>query len=131
MMKSATTDPITAAIEAAVEAGIAKAIDERIVPLLIDLRESFNRPAEVPTSTDLTAVPQPDRIVSMARACEMLGVNRTTLLRRERKGQIPLRKTFPCGTVGWLKSQWDDYFARATDYQRNPEKNAERAARFH
>ena len=131
MTQTAPADPIAAAIKAAVRDELEVVFAEQIRPLLEELVAKA-QPAEAPAAPAELSTELPlDGYVSVTRACELLAINRSTLIRRERKGELPVRKSFPDGRVGYLRSQWETFFANATDYKRDPAKSAERAARFH
>lgn len=114
------TDPLSDLINAAVAAAVA----EHVAPLIAGLA---SRPAQ---PEPLMAVQMGgERFVSMVEMVQRLGVNRSTLLRRERAGKLPKRKTFPDGRVGWTASQIDAWFKQAVEGT-DPERNAARAARI-
>lgn len=115
-----STDPLADLIEAAVKAAVA----EHVVPLVADIIRQVAR-------SDPCALPgkEAERFVSMVELAQRLGVNRSTLLRRERAGKLPMRKTFPDGRVGWTASQIDDWFKAATEGT-DANRNAALAARI-
>lgn len=117
-MTSKPTDPLSELIHAAV----ASAVAEHISPLIAGL-------ASKPAPPEPPAQIGGERFVSMVELCQRLGVNRSTLLRRERAGKLPTRKTFPDGRVGWTASQIDRWFAQATSGT-DAERNAALAARI-
>ncbi|OYW54232.1 MAG: hypothetical protein B7Y80_12965 [Hyphomicrobium sp. 32-62-53] len=102
---------------------VRRAVAEHVAPLIAELKR-LPRTEPVPAP-----VPGAERFVSMSELCQRLGVNRSTLLRREKAGKLPARKTFPDGRVGWTASQVDDWFAQAREGT-DPERNAELAARI-
>lgn len=102
MAKDALTEIIHEAVK--------QAVAEQIAPLLAELKRlppTHEKPQVVP--------PNAERFVSMTELCQRLGVNRSTVLRRERVGKLPMRKTFPDGRVGWTATVIDEWFSRAVD----------------
>lgn len=119
-MSGKQRDPLSDAIHAAVQAAVA----EHMAPFLKELRKVAFAEAQAPAGKG------EERFVSMVELCKRLGVNRSTILRRERVGKLPKRRTFPDGRVGWTASDIDRWFASATEGT-DPERNAELAARIH
>ena len=100
-----TRDPLTALVNDAVE----NALERRLDPFLAELADR-TKPA-LPASPHLPE--GADRYVSMSEMAERLGVDRSTVNRREKAGKIPPRRRFPDGRKGWLARDIDDWFARA------------------
>lgn len=117
------TDKPESPIDQAIDAAVERAVEKRVVPLIEGLK--LATPADIATPE-----PKPETFVSMGDMCDRCGVNRTTILRRERAGKLPKRRKFPDGRVGWLGSEIDAWFASAKHEERDAVLNAERAARI-
>lgn len=94
------TDLITNAIEDAVERTL-----ERMLPKLI--REAM------PEQKNPAPQPRPvldgERFYSIKAVAERLDVSRSTVLRWEREGKMPKRRTLPSGRTGWLSSDIEGF----------------------
>ncbi len=108
------------ALDEAISAAVRNALEEHLPPIL---EQCFRAPS--PTQPSGT-----EHFVSMAKMCRMLGLNRTTVLRRERQGKIPRRLAFPDGRSGWTRTQIDAWFATATPHTPDAEAAARLVARL-
>lgn len=127
---SETTDPILKAYLDRIEAATAQIVAAKLAPIIRDLTQATKAKSSV-IDVQPAIEPPSDRFVTMTEACELLRINRTTMLRRERQGKVPRRKEFPDGRTRWLKSQWDEWIASAKEHKPDPAKSAELAARLH
>ena len=59
----------------------------------------------------MTDASRPSPILRARQLAELLGVHRSTLWRWEQAGAFPLRRSFGPNTVGWLKSEIDEFIA--------------------
>lgn len=120
--------PATSALDEAVKSAVHDALVEHLPQIL---REHLvPRPPTRLSQSIEPALPPGDRFVSMAELCKRLGLNRTTVLRRERADKIPRRQTFPDGRSGWTASQIEEWFAAAQEHEPNHQENLARAARL-
>lgn len=106
------TDLITNAIEDAVERTL-----ERMLPKLI--REAM------PELKNPVPQPRPvldgERFYSIKAVGERLGVSRSAILRWERAGKMPKRRTLPSGRTGWLASDIEGFLSNLTPKKREME----------
>jgi len=106
-----------------VDAAVKRAMAEHVVPAIVELKQ------QAPVTSQVVD-PKAERFVSMAEMCQRLGVNRTTVLRRERSGKIPKRRTFPDGQTGWSSLDVEAWFAGSKTLVRDDAANHERASRL-
>lgn len=98
-----TTDPLSEMIEAAVERVL-----ERRIPDLI--RANLPEPAPAPVARPAPQLAG-ERFVTLKEAGQRLGVHRTTLLRWEHLGLVPIRRRMPGNKTGWLQSEVEAFLA--------------------
>lgn len=102
---------------------MAAALAEQLPPLL-----DAHRPVATPATE---VAPETERIVGMRELCERLGVNRTTVLRKERQGKVPRRRQFPDGQMGWLSTEIDAWLKGSPRTELSPTERARLASRIH
>ena len=119
-----TTKP-AGILDEVINQAVRDALAEHLSPLLQEVRRCLPPQYSEPTIDRCG-----ERFVSMTELCERMGVNRTTLLRRERVGKVPRRRTFPDGRRGWSSIEIDDWFKRAALVEPDAAANAALAARI-
>ncbi len=90
-----------------IEAAVERALERRLPDLLkANLPEPVRAPAARP-------VPQMggERFVTLKEVGQRLSVHRTTLLRWEHLGLVPIRRKLPGNRTGWLQSEVDAILA--------------------
>ena len=117
------------AIKAAVRDAICELMPLHMKPLAVEVARELRATSGLGEAIP-TAMPAAERFVSMSELCQRLGVNRSTILRRERVSKLPRRRTFPDGRMGWTSGDIDAWFARAASVAANAEGNAALASRI-
>lgn len=125
-----TTSPrVSNPLDEAIRTAVRDALDEHLAPVLAELRSARTAlPAEAGV---IAQQPRGERFVSVTELCDRLGVNRTTIARRERAGKLPRRREFPDGRLGWTASEIEAWFKRATEPQDDGERRAGLLGRLH
>ena len=124
-MTARVSNPLDEAIRTAVRDALA----EHLAPVLAELKKA--QPPAAPEAPQAPSQPRGERFVSMTELCERLGVNRTTILRRERVGKLPKRREFLDGRLGWTASQVDEWFKAAAEPENDAQRRAMLAGRLH
>jgi len=104
MTNTRPTGVLEGTIWEAVEAAMKQAVAEHIAPAIAELQRQA-----VASGPSVPADAKTERFVSMAEMCTRLGINRTTVIRREKMGKIPKRRDI-AGHHGWSSLDVDALF---------------------